>query len=242
MLANSAPGIPTVIVPTSQRAADPRYYHALKRCIDVALAGTLLIVLSPLLLLIALLIRLESPGSPLFVQERVGARLRAGGDRWVWEVRPFRVYKFRSMTQDADDSLHRAHIAAFANGQLEPVDGKAPFKLTRDPRVTRIGGLLRKTSLDELPQLLNVVRGDMSLVGPRPVPTYEVAHYEPWQFERLAALPGITGLWQVRGRCALAFDEMIRLDLDYVRQRSILLDLKILALTIPAVLTGKGAG
>ena len=115
-------------------------------------------------------------------------------------------------------------------------------RLIDDPRVTRIGRILRRTSLDELPQLFNVIRGEMSLVGPRPVPLYEVAAYQPWQRERLAALPGITGLWQVRGRCELSFEDMVRLDVEYIRNQSIWLDFKILSLTIPAVLSGRGAG
>lgn len=242
VLSETSSHVPQMVVPSNKRARDDRAYYAIKRAIDIVVSVTLLIILSPLLLLLALLIRLETPGGALFVQERVGARLR---DRWrqpVWEVRNFRVYKFRTMVQDADESLHRMHIAALANGNLTPAEGNAPYKLNGDPRVTRVGRVLRKTSLDELPQLINVVKGDMSLVGPRPVPTYEVAHYEPWQFERLAALPGITGLWQVTGRCALPFNEMIQLDLEYVRTRSTMLDLKILVLTIPAVLRGTGAG
>jgi lipopolysaccharide/colanic/teichoic acid biosynthesis glycosyltransferase len=145
------------------------------------------------------------------------------------------------MVQNADPAPHAAFIAAFAAGTYATGRGAARFKLTEDPRVTRVGHLLRRTSLYELPQLLNVLKGEMSLVGPRPVPPYEVACYQPWQFERLAAQPGITGLWQVRGRSQLAFDAMIRLDIDYVRHRSLWLDLKLLALTIPAVLSTRGA-
>lgn len=241
MVVTRAVEIPDFVV-AEVRTTRRRLYHWTKRCIDVALSCAILLVTSPLLLLIALAIKLDSPGPVIFAHDRVGARLRRRDSTEAWEIRHFRFYKFRSMVHNADPSLHQAHIAAYANGQLERASGKAGFKLTRDPRITRVGRILRATSLDELPQLVNVIKGDMSLVGPRPVPAYEVEHYEPWQFERLAALPGITGLWQVTGRCALTFDEMIALDLEYVRNQSILGDLKILALTVPAVLRGTGAG
>jgi lipopolysaccharide/colanic/teichoic acid biosynthesis glycosyltransferase len=146
------------------------------------------------------------------------------------------------MVEDADSSLHEAFCKAFVEGRIESLDGdESAFKLARDPRVTRVGRLLRKTSLDELPQLVNVLKGEMSLVGPRPVPTYEVAGYQTWHCERLAALPGITGLWQIKGRGRVTFEEMIRMDIDYVRNRSLWLDIKILVFTIPAVLSGRGA-
>jgi lipopolysaccharide/colanic/teichoic acid biosynthesis glycosyltransferase len=160
----------------------------------------------------------------------------------MWEIREFPCYKFRSMVQHADPSAHQQFVKAFAEGRVEPSQaGHTRFKLTDDPRVTRVGRVLRKTSLDELPQLVNVLKGDMSLVGPRPVPAYEVAEYRAWHRERLAALPGITGLWQVNGRCQVSFDDMIDMDIEYVRNRSLRLDVKILLLTIPAVLSGRGA-
>lgn len=216
-------------------------YFRCKRALDLVLATLALAALAPLLLLLALLIRLDSPGPVLFIQERVGAR-RAGKDGRVWEIRPFRLYKLRSMYHGADEQIHRAHIQAFIQGRLERRGAPhAPYKLAADPRVTRIGRLLRRTSLDELPQLLNVLKGEMSLVGPRPVPLYEAAAYQPWHLERLAALPGITGLWQVKGRARVGFDEMVRLDIAYVRQRSLWLDLQLLAQTIPAALSGAGA-
>lgn len=238
--AKQAVEIPRVVV--TQIDQRRLRYYATKRCIDIVLSCAALVLLSPVLVVIALAIKLDSPGPVIFAHERVGARLRRRGSTAAWEIRPFRFYKFRSMVHNADESLHRAHIAAYANGQVRRGPGKGGFKLTGDPRVTRVGRFLRATSLDELPQLVNVLKGDMSLVGPRPVPTYEVEHYEPWHFERLAALPGITGLWQVTGRCALTFDEMIALDLEYVRNQSTALDLKILARTVPAVLRGTGAG
>jgi lipopolysaccharide/colanic/teichoic acid biosynthesis glycosyltransferase len=146
------------------------------------------------------------------------------------------------MVTDADPAVHEAYIRDFVAGRVQasPETG-GKFKLTNDPRVTRVGRILRKFSLDELPQLLNVLKGDMSLVGPRPVPPYEAAQYGNGHRRRLAAIPGITGLWQVKGRCLVSFEEMIHMDLEYVRNASLLLDLKILLLTIPAVLSTRGA-
>lgn len=217
-------------------------YGVLKRCLDIFLATTLIILFSPLLLLIALLIKLDSPGPVIFTQERVGARRQRFGRLRLWMVQNFTFYKFRSMVRDADSSLHEAYIKDFVEGRAQPSPGSGgKFKLTNDPRVTRAGRILRKFSLDELPQLFNVLKGDMSLVGPRPVPTYEVAGYSPRHHNRFAALPGITGWWQVKGRCQVSFEEMIRMDLDYIRNASLWLDLKILFLTLPAVLSRRGA-
>ena len=208
----------------------------------MTLAALLLTFLYLPMLLIAILIKVDTPGPVFFVQERVGTRRRSQGGRTVWEVRTFHVYKFRSMVHNADQSVHQAYIKAFTQGHVEASDvSGAKFKLGNDPRVTRVGRFLRKTSLDELPQLLNVLAGEMSLVGPRPVPTYEAAEYQAWHWERLAALPGITGLWQVMGRGEVPFEDMIRMDIEYVRNRSLWLDLRILLLTIPAVLSRRGA-
>jgi len=146
------------------------------------------------------------------------------------------------MFRDADEAPHRQLTAEFCGGLLaENEAGGCIFKLKQDPRITRLGRILRKTSLDELPQLLNVLKGEMSLVGPRPVPPYEVAYYEPADYGRLAALPGITGMWQTRGRCQVPFKEMDRMDIEYVRQCSLWLDLRILLRTVPTVLFGRGA-
>jgi len=217
-------------------------FFAGKRCLDVILAGLLLILLLPLILLIAVLIKLDSPGPVLFAQERVGAKRQWLGRQAIWIIRNFTMYKFRSMVQNADPSVHEAYIRDFVEGRARPAsENGGNFKLTNDPRVTRIGHFLRKFSLDELPQLLNVLKGNMSLVGPRPVPPYEVACYGDGDHKRLAALPGITGYWQVKGRCQVAFEEMIRMDLEYIRKASLWLDLKILFLTIPAVLSRRGA-
>ena len=194
----------------------------LRRIADLNICALLLLFLFPLLLLIALLIRLDSPGPVLYRQTRVGLNGRR-----------FRFYKFRSMVQGAD--VLKADLSA-QNRMNGPV-----FKMERDPRVTRVGRLLRKTSLDELPQLFNVLKGDMSLVGPRPNLPEEVAQYKGWQRRRLSMKPGITGLWQVSGRNLIDFNEWMKLDLEYIDSWSLGLDLKILLKTIPTVLRGKGA-
>jgi lipopolysaccharide/colanic/teichoic acid biosynthesis glycosyltransferase len=219
-----------------------RLYYYGKRLMDLTLTILALIFLAPLMLLIALLIKLDSPGPVFFVQERVGSRRRTAAGQMVWEIKIFRFYKFRSMFHNSDQSIHRQLCVAFVNGTAAPaLEAGSKYKLKKDARITRIGGILRRTSLDELPQFFNVLKGEMSLVGPRPVPIYEAEAYQPGHFERLAALPGITGLWQVKGRGNVPFEEMISLDLEYLRSQSWGLDLKLLLLTIPAVLQGRGA-
>lgn len=193
-----------------------------RRCFDIALSVFLLALLSPLLLTIALAIKLNSRGPVLFRQVRCGLH-----------GRPFTFLKFRSMRVDAE-SL-KSSLAPF-----NEMDGPA-FKMTNDPRLTSIGGCLRRTSLDELPQLWNILVGDMSFVGPRPSVVDEVRQYEPWQRRRLSMKPGLTCLWQVSGRNELTFEEWMRLDLEYIDNWSLWLDLKIAFLTIPAVLKGRGA-
>ena len=217
-------------------------YFLCKRSIDVALSALLLIFLAPLLCLIAVAIKMDSGGPVLFVQDRVGARRRVTRGGTTWEIGRFPCLKFRSMVAGADQAVHRQYIHAFVHGQLTTSEGAGTkFKLAHDNRITHVGRLLRTTSLDELPQLLNVLRGEMSLVGPRPVPPYEAAEYTESDIERLAALPGITGLWQVKGRADVPFDEMIRMDREYVHRQSLWLDLHILVATIPVVLSGRGA-
>jgi len=217
-------------------------YYLSKRWLDVILAGLLVIVLLPLLLFIAVLIMLDSPGPVVFNQKRVGAKRKCLGRQSIWVIQDFTMYKFRSMIQNADSSVHEAYIREFVEGRAQAsAESGGKFKLTNDPRVTRIGRILREYSLDELPQLFNVLKGEMSLVGPRPVPPYEVACYGNGHHKRLAALPGITGVWQVKGRCQVSFEEMVRMDLEYIRNASFGLDLKILFLTIPAVLSRRGA-
>jgi lipopolysaccharide/colanic/teichoic acid biosynthesis glycosyltransferase len=207
-----------------------------KRTLDVVVAVAALIVLAPLFLMIAIAIKLDSAGPVFFSHERVGSRRR--GSRWVIETFQFR--KFRSMAHGADPTIHEAHVRAYVGGILQPKANG--FKLEDDDRITRVGRFLRRTSLDELPQLINVVLGEMSLVGPRPLPPYEVALHDQWHLERLAALPGITGPWQVSGRCVLDFEEMVRLDIEYVRCRTFATDIALLFKTIPAVFTLRGAG
>jgi lipopolysaccharide/colanic/teichoic acid biosynthesis glycosyltransferase len=212
------------------------------RALDLLIITLAALPLLPLILLIGLLIKLDSPGPVIFRQERVGSRPRWNNGRLTWEIQIFSMYKFRSMFANADQSLHQAYIQNFVKGKLEAVENQPQrFKLASDPRITPIGRILRKTSLDELPQLLNVLKGDMSLVGPRPVPTYEVAEYEECHYARLAARPGLTGLWQLKGRGNVSFEEMIQMDIEYVRTQSPWQNIKILLLTIPAVLSGRGA-
>ncbi|UCF79329.1 MAG: exopolysaccharide biosynthesis polyprenyl glycosylphosphotransferase [Candidatus Eiseniibacteriota bacterium] len=201
---------------------DTVYLRYFKRGFDVALSLVGLLLGSPLACLIALAIKLDSPGPVLFKQVRVGQ----GG-------KPFVFYKFRSMFLGAE-GIKREFL------HLNQMDGPV-FKLLDDPRITRVGRFLRRSSLDELPQLFNVLKGEMSLVGPRPPVPEEVRLYEPWQMRRLAVKPGLTCLWQVSGRSMIGFEEWMRLDIQYIRNRSLLLDLQILLRTVPAVLSGTGA-
>ena len=230
------------IVGLLEASANRPFYYLCKRCLDVCLASVLLFLLVPVFLLIAALIKLDSRGPVFFTHERVGANRKKTGRETVWAVTKFGMHKFRSMLADADSRVHEAYIRDFVAGRAQRSEEKGgKFKLTNDSRVTRVGRMLRRTSLDELPQLFNVLKGQMSLVGPRPVPPYEVACYRNGEHKRLAALPGITGLWQVNGRCRVSFEEMIHMDLQYIRSASFLLDLRLLLLTIPAVLGGRGA-
>lgn len=229
--------------PVAAGATDGELYHQMKRVLDLSITLLGLLFLLPVFLLIALAIKLDSDGPVFFIQERMGARRRNVNGKVVWEKRPFNIYKFRSMVYHADETPHIEHIKAYVAGDLDlpDEDGLPKFKLANDSRITRVGRWIRKTSLDELPQLLNVLRGEMSLVGPRPVPLYEVALYQEEHYQRLNALPGLTGLWQVTGRADVSFKEMMRLDLEYLSTRSTLLDLRILLMTIPAALFSKGA-
>lgn len=197
-------------------------YRLCKRALDLVVASCALLISLPVMAVAAILIKLDSPGPVLFRQSRLGE-----------DGRPFEMLKLRSMTQDAGELL--AAVAA-GNEVTGPV-----FKIRSDPRITRVGRFLRKSSLDELPQLWHVLTGEMSLVGPRPPIPEEVARYEPWQRERLAGKPGLTCTWQVSGRSDIPFDRWVQMDIDYLRHRTFLLDLKILLQTIPAVLTGRGA-
>ena len=209
--------------------------RGIKRAIDVTGSALGLILLSPVLFAISLVIKFTSKGPVLFRQRRVG-----------WKGKEFTFLKFRSMYVNNDVTLHKEYVSRFIAGKAtmkESADGKASaYKVIDDPRVTPFGRFLRKTSLDELPQLINVLRGEMSLVGPRPPIPYEVASYDLWHFRRIVDVkPGITGLWQVRGRSKTSFDEMVRLDLLYARTWSLSLDFMILLRTPGVVLSGDGA-
>jgi exopolysaccharide biosynthesis polyprenyl glycosylphosphotransferase len=202
---------------------------------DIVGSALALIICTPVFLVIALAIKASSKGPVFFRQQRVGQH----GKR-------FTFLKFRSMHIDNDPSVHKEYVTKLIAGQAERNpsngNGEGVYKLTNDERVTRVGELLRRTSLDELPQFLNVLKGDMSLVGPRPAVPYEVAAYQTWHRRRvLEVKPGITGLWQVNGRSRVKFDEMVRLDLRYAKSWSPWLDIKILMRTPRAVLTGEGA-
>ena len=211
-------------VPT--RAASGAWRRG-KRIFDVVAAVVLLVLLSPLLLLIAVAVRCETPGPALFRQDRYG--------RGLW---PFVVLKFRTMHHNASPELHRRFIAQLAAGGDGPAGGLK--KLTHDPRVTRVGSFLRRTSLDELPQLINVLRGEMSLVGPRPAVPYELVHYAPEHYARFDVRPGITGLWQVSGRSEVGFLEMLDLDVEYARTNGSKLD-ALIVLRTPAALFSRRA-
>jgi lipopolysaccharide/colanic/teichoic acid biosynthesis glycosyltransferase len=214
-----------------------------KRCIDIVLAATILVLVAPLIVVVMAAILVDSGRPVLFCQERVGALPRRTRDGWRWQLTRFRMLKFRTMVPGAEGSdLHRDFVASYVTGCLEPRSGTdTPFKLADDPRVTRVGRWLRATSLDEIPQLFNVLTGSMSLVGPRPVPTYEVAAYEQRHMERLAGRPGLTGVWQVEGRGVTSFEEMVRMDVAYLRSRSLRRDLALLVRTVPCVVLRKGA-
>jgi lipopolysaccharide/colanic/teichoic acid biosynthesis glycosyltransferase len=204
------------------------------------MAAVLIPVLLPLMVLVALLIKLDSRGPVLFVQERIGVKRRIRGGRVTWELYTFSFYKFRSMVTDADPTPHQMYFKNFRLGCVAH-DASRPFKLPKDSRLTRVGAILRRTSLDELPQLVNVFKGEMSLVGPRPALLYEVALYDEAHYERFRAMPGITGWWQATARSRVGFEEMIRMDIDYARRSGFWFDLEILLLTIPAVLSCRGA-
>jgi lipopolysaccharide/colanic/teichoic acid biosynthesis glycosyltransferase len=220
-------------------------FFVMKRIMDTLLAGLALIVFAPLVALIAVAIRLDSDGPALFKQERLGTKRVYRNGKWVWEIKPFTMYKFRTMYQNAPSALHQEFVQAYIRNDVEAMkrinSGSETFKLARDPRITRIGAFLRKTSLDELPQLFNVINGTMSLVGPRPALKYELDVYETWHKERFCAVPGITGYWQTVARNEADFNKMIELDVWYVRRQSLLLDIKIIIQTPFAIIKGKGA-
>jgi len=196
---------------------------AAKRLMDIVLAGSLLILLAPVLLIIVMLIKITSPGPVFFQQERLGLNKKR-----------FHMIKFRSMVTDAEARMAEVEVLNEAEGPV--------FKIKDDPRITKVGKFLRKSSLDELPQLINVLRGEMSLVGPRPLTVRDYQGFnEDWHRRRFSIRPGITGLWQVSGRCDIPFEQWMQLDMQYIDQWSLFLDLKVLLLTVPAVVSGDGA-
>jgi lipopolysaccharide/colanic/teichoic acid biosynthesis glycosyltransferase len=217
-----------VIERTSVRLYKP-YYRTAKRMLDVALCLLAAPFFIPLAFIIAILIRLESSGPIFFVQERIGK----GG-------KSFKIIKFRTMYHNIGRESHRVFMKAFVNGNVG-AQGNGLFKAFHTSQVTKFGRILRKTSLDELPQLINVLRGEMSLVGPRPNVMWEVEEYQGWHKERLEVLPGLTGLAQVRGRSGISFDEIVKYDILYLEKQSFWLDLRILWWTVLSVLNGKGA-
>ncbi len=207
----------------AQEQSDERFYLFCKRAMDLIVAGLALVLLFPLFAIVAFLIKATSRGPVFFVQTRVG---KFG--------KPFKCYKFRSMIQNAESM--RASVAAL-NHHADP----RTFKVQRDPRITRVGEFLRRTSMDEMPQLLNVLRGDMSIVGPRPPLPSEVQHYESHELRRLEVTPGLTCIWQVCGRGDIPFPEQCNMDIRYIETRNLMLDTKLILLTVPAVVFGRGA-
>jgi lipopolysaccharide/colanic/teichoic acid biosynthesis glycosyltransferase len=225
-LAGHGPPQSEIVMPA---AAESRATAIACRVLDLVGASILMVLLAPLFAAIALAIALDSSGGPIFRQRRVGRG-----------ARPFTVNKFRTMRSEASQEKHKAYVLELIANDAKDGDGEL-FKLSADNRVTRVGRLLRRSSLDELPQLWNVVLGHMSLVGPRPTIEYEVEKYPPSWFARFAVRPGMTGLWQVSGRSKLTYEQMVQLDIEYARNRSLWLNVKILLRTIPAVLFARGA-
>ncbi|TMB99298.1 MAG: sugar transferase [Chloroflexi bacterium] len=214
--------VDSAAAPTGEPSAASRLGDGTwKRPLDVLIATAATIGLSPLIAVVAILVRIDSRGPVFFRQERLGR-----------DGKPFRMWKFRSMYHNSEDGRHRDAATAWFAAQ-PAANG---YKSLADPRITRVGRFLRRTSLDEIPQLFNVLNGDMSLVGPRPAIAYELSHYQPWYFERQHVKPGMTGLWQVSGRDTVSAQDMMALDVRYVRERTLWLDVRILFLTIPALL------
>ncbi len=221
--------MPWLVIERSTVKLYKPYYQFFKRLFDIIVCIPSLIILSPFLIFVAIAIRLDSPGPILFVQKRVGK----GG-------RLFDIYKFRTLYHNIDRSSHQAFMKDFVHGKIKQKGKNTIFKPFADNHVTRVGYILRETSLDELPQFLNVLKGDMSLVGPRPNVPWEVEEYYEWHKERLEVLPGITGLAQVRGRSGILFDAIVQYDIEYIERQSLWLDLKILWWTISHLFNGGG--
>ena len=228
----SGVSMPSAVVEAERRRAPQQTVrNAMKRVLDVVASTILLIALSPVFAIVSALVKLTSKGPVFFPQERVGA-----------DGRPFKMVKFRTMHANADTAIHQRYVEDFIRSSSAARGGDQIFKIVNDPRVTPVGHFLRRSSLDELPQFWNVLKGEMSLVGPRPPLPYEVANYKSWHKRRLLeAKPGITGAWQVNGRSRTTFEEMVRLDLRYARSHTVWTDLKIIAATPKAMFSGKGA-
>ncbi|MGH9528754.1 MAG: sugar transferase, partial [Terriglobales bacterium] len=231
----SRPSNPVLYPDLANRDKGNKFFSVVKRGMDLVGSVLAIVIFSPLFVAIALAIKLTSKGPILFQQKRIGQH-----------GVPFMFMKFRSMYANNDASVHKEYVTQLIAGEAEPKasddNGNAVYKLTEDCRITRVGRFIRRTSLDELPQFFHVVRGEMSLVGPRPPIAYEVEAYDIWHRRRvLEAKPGITGLWQVSGRSRVKFDDMVRLDLQYANTWSPWMDLKILLRTPAAVLFGEGA-
>jgi lipopolysaccharide/colanic/teichoic acid biosynthesis glycosyltransferase len=215
----------------SESKSVPAHRRIGKRCFDIVLASVCLLILSPVLAVAAVLVRLTSPGEAFFRQVRLGQY-----------GRPFVLYKFRTMYRDCADDVHREYVTKLLTDDEPPANGQRKlYKLDDDARITKIGRLLRRISIDELPQLLNVIRGDMSLVGPRPALPWEADLFKPIHYQRFLVAPGLTGLWQVSGRNSLTMRQGLELDLEYVERQNFLLDLMILLKTVPVVLSAQGA-
>jgi lipopolysaccharide/colanic/teichoic acid biosynthesis glycosyltransferase len=228
-------------------ATDSRsIYYLAKRVIDIITASILLILSAPIILITAILIKLDSEGPVFFVQERLSSRIKFKNGKLYWKKETFHCYKFRTMKTNASSEIHQNFVKSFIENDKESLEHQQgennnTMKLVDDPRVTRVGKYLRKFSIDEIPQLWNVLRGEMSMVGPRPPVPYEVDHYKIWHLERFTAKQGLTGLWQITARSTVDFDGMVRLDIEYIRNQSFWLDLKIILLTPLAVISAKGA-
>lgn len=223
------------------------FYYFIKRVFDILVAGSLLVFFLPIMAVISILIYLYSPGPIFFKQERVGVRRIRRGNTFYWRRKNFTLYKFRTMKVNGDESVHKAYVQALIQNDqhiIRTIQGEKSQvrKLTNDPRIILPGKYLRKFSLDELPQFWNVLRGDMSMIGPRPALPYEVEVYKPWHLQRLEAQPGISGLQQVTARCTADFDEQVKLDLEYIKRQSLWLDMKIALKTPLMILSTKGAG
>jgi lipopolysaccharide/colanic/teichoic acid biosynthesis glycosyltransferase len=218
------------IQPIQAITIDARYLRA-KRLLDILFTLLILLPLGIVIAIVVIFIRIDSVGPIFFRQQRVG---RNGV--------PFEILKFRSMYTNSDDALHRAAIARYLNDQQiqSSGEGTLSYKQTNDPRITRVGRFIRKTSIDELPQFFNVLRGEMTLVGPRPPLPFEVEHYSPKDMLRLSGTPGLTGTWQVYGRSRVPFHSMVEMDIEYLQHPSLRKDLKLIALTVPVMIQGRG--